>query len=358
MRSVAQILEVVDTVAPLARAAGWDPVGLQLGDPSASAGRVGVCHEVTPEVVAAATAADLDVLISYHPLLFRPTTRIVAGSGPAGRAYELLRRGVAVIVVHTAADANAGGCADSLAEILGLADVRPFAPLWPADASKIITFVPAADVGRVRDAMAATGAGVIGRYSSCSFETSGRGSFVPGDGAAPVAGVVGHMSHEDEVRLEMIAPAGRVDAAVAALVSAHPYDEAAYDVVATRSNAGFLGRYGALTTTVDSLAELVADRLGSTPRVAGAGEVTSVAVIPGSGGDFVEAAASVADVVVTGDVSHHRARAALDHGCAVIDPGHAATERPGVASLYASLAAELGSVVDLTEVPASPWKDA
>ena len=62
-----------------------------------------------------------------------------------------------------------------------------------------------------------------------------------------------------------------------------------------------------------------------------------------------------ADVIVTGDVSHHRARAAIEVGMAVVDAGHAATERPGVARLYAAVSAALGGAVDLTDVDADPW---
>jgi putative NIF3 family GTP cyclohydrolase 1 type 2 len=64
-----------------------------------------------------------------------------------------------------------------------------------------------------------------------------------------------------------------------------------------------------------------------------------------------------ADVVVTGDVSHHQARDAVARGIAVIDPGHAATERPGVRSLYAAVSQLLGDAIDLTEVDADPWKE-
>ncbi len=57
---------------------------------------------------------------------------------------------------------------------------------------------------------------------------------------------------------------------------------------------------------------------------------------------------------MTGDVSHHRAREALDRGLAVIDAGHAGSERPGVRRLYAAVA-EIVDTVDLSEVDPDPW---
>ncbi len=359
MSTVAEMLSAVDRVAPLGKGASWDPVGLQLGDLDAPAERIAVCHEVTDDVVDAALDGDIDVLVAYHPLLFDATRRIVAGSGPSGRAFRLLRHGVALVVAHTAADVADGGCADALAGALDLSDIAPFGPMWPADGAKVVTFAPAGAVDAIRAAMSGAGAGVIGRYASCSFVLEGTGTFVPGGGAKPVSGRHGVLSAEPEMRIEMIAPASRVDAVVTALVAAHPYDEPAYDVFTTRSNAGFVGRIGTTDTTVADLGALIEQRLGSAPKIAGSGPVRRVAVVPGSGGMLIEAAAGVADAIVTGDVSHHRARAGLDRGLAILDPGHVATERPGVANLYAALSAEVldGDVVDLTGIRVSPWED-
>jgi dinuclear metal center YbgI/SA1388 family protein len=359
MSTVADVLALVDRIAPFAKAASWDPVGLQLGDPQAPAGRLGVCHEVTGDVVDASIEHGIDTLVAYHPLLFDATRRVTAGSNPAGRAFDLIRRGIALIVVHTAFDVTDGGCADALAGALDLSDVAPFGPAWPADAAKVVTFAPAEAVDGLRRAMARAGAGIIGRYSSCSFGLEGTGTFVPEPGSQPVSGSHGGLSRETETRIEMITPVRDVDAVVAALVAAHPYDEAAYDVIATRSNAAFVGRVGTTDSTAAALADLVTERLGVTPRVAGSGRVRRVAVVPGSGGSLVDAAAGVADVLVTGDITHHRARAALDRGLAVLDPGHIATERPGVQNLYASVSAGVGGadVVDLTGVRVSPWED-
>jgi putative NIF3 family GTP cyclohydrolase 1 type 2 len=103
------------------------------------------------------------------------------------------------------------------------------------------------------------------------------------------------------------------------------------------------------------LAQRVDDVLGGVIRVAGSGMVETVAVIPGSGGSMLDSA--TADVVVTGDVGHHQARDAISRGIAVIDPGHAATERPGVQSLYAAVSQLLGSAIDMTDVDADPWKE-
>jgi dinuclear metal center YbgI/SA1388 family protein len=358
---VADVLESLDRVAPVAKAAGWDPVGLQLGDPQAAVTRVAVCHEVTGEVVERSVGESVDLLISYHPLLFRPTSRLVAGRSAEGRAWSLVASGIALGVVHTAFDVAAGGTADSLASALGLESVSGFGPAWGPDAVKFVVFVPADAADRVAGAMFEAGAGVIGNYTSCSFRSRGTGTFVGGEGTSPAVGDAGAAETVDEVRIEVVSPAARRDRVTAALVRSHPYEEPAFDVYERAGNAGMIGRVGSLPEPLSlaGLADRCALALGSAPRVAGdaAMPVERVAVVPGSGSGFAAEAGAAADVLITGDVAHHRARHALDRGLAIIDAGHAPTERPGVAALYAAVATHVPDAVDLTHLDPHPWKE-
>lgn len=340
------------------KAAGWDPTGLQVGDPAQAVGRVGVCHDVTSEVIEEAEATGVDLLVSYHPVLFDPTRAFVAGPYGAGLAYRAARAGIAVACVHTAFDAAPGGTADALADALGLSDVAGFGPMWGGDSAKVATFVPEAAADRVADAMYAAGAGSIGRYVGCSFRSDGIGTFTASSSASPAVGDPGATTRVAESRIEMVVPSGAIDAVVAALVAAHPYEEPAYNVVARRGEAGFAGRIGGWSGDLSDLAALVAERLGVAARVAGDGArtITTVGVVPGSGASLLDmAAAAGADAVVTGDVRHHDARRARARGLAVVDAGHAATERPGVARLYAAVASRWDDTVDLTGVDPDPW---
>jgi hypothetical protein len=261
-------------------------------------------------------------------------------------------------VVHTAYDVVADGVADALADALGLSRRTSFGPVWGPDSMKVVTFLPEEEAGAVAAAMSGAGAGVIGNYTSCSFRAGGVGTFFAGESTHPVAGTAGAMNVEPEVRLEMVTPAALVDAVVAAMIAAHPYEQPAYDVYELRANAGFVGRVGRLVDPMPlgEFARHVADILDAECRVAGdrTRPVSTVAAVPGSGGSFVTAGG--ADVIVTGDVRHHDARRALERGGAVVDPGHAATERPGVARLYAAVARVVHSALDLTGVDADPWQ--
>ena len=361
MPTVASVLAELNVRAPGDKAAHWDSHGLQVGDPSLEVGRLAVCHEVTESVAARAIEEAVDLLVTYHPLLFRPTTRLVVGSGPNGRAFRLARAGVGVATVHTAWDAAAGGTVDALAAAIGLEQLRRFGPIEPSAASKLVTFVPAAAADLVASALADAGAGRIGNYTACSFRSEGTGTFLPGPGARPVVGGIGGLNLEREIRLEVLVAKELEAKALAALVGSHPYEEPAFDLYEVRANPGLIGRVGNLDRAMPlgDLADNVRKALGGSGRCAGdqAREVLSVAVVPGSGGSFLEAAsASGADVFITGDLSHHDTRAALDLGMGTIDPGHAASERPGVLRLVSLARTIIPEVIDLTD-DAIPWKE-
>jgi dinuclear metal center YbgI/SA1388 family protein len=359
MPSVASILAALAEHVPGDKAAEWDHEGLQVGDPDANVTLVGVCHEANNSVIDAAIARGVELLICYHPLLFRPVTRLTTGAGPAGRAWKLARAGIGLAAVHTSWDAARQGTADSLARTLGVLEPRGFSAMDGARGLKLVTFVPGDFADRVSQSMFAAGAGRIGQYGSCSFRIEGIGTFVPLAGSQPHIGRVNEMSTEPEVRIEVVLPANRRDAVLAALLSSHPYDEPAFDLYPTTSNLGFGGRIGTLPEPVGlaQFAKRVAAALGGPVRYAGADRTVShVAVVPGAGGSMAnEAAAAGADVFVTGDLSHHQTIAATEGGLAVIDAGHARTEMPGMRSLLEVVGRVVPDPIDLIS-DATPWE--
>ncbi len=98
---------------------------------------------------------------------------------------------------------------------------------------KLVWFVPAEALDATRDAVFEAGAGRIGNYERCSWFTEGTGTFVAGPGARPVVvgeGEAGREERVPELRVETVVPDDRVDAVVAALRAAHPYEEPAFDL--------------------------------------------------------------------------------------------------------------------------------
>ncbi|WP_280553220.1 NGG1p interacting factor NIF3 [Halomonas sp. 25-S5] len=94
---------------------------------------------------------------------------------------------------------------------------------------KLAFFVPVADAESVKEAVFATGAGRIGDYEACCFQTRGTGQFRPLEGADPHIGRVGDLERVEELKVELVCEDALIAEAVAALKTAHPYEEPAYD---------------------------------------------------------------------------------------------------------------------------------
>ncbi|PRY63461.1 hypothetical protein B0H98_10856 [Vreelandella songnenensis] len=95
---------------------------------------------------------------------------------------------------------------------------------------KLTFFVPIDAAESVKEAVFETGAGRIGHYEACCFQTRGTGQFRPLEGADPHIGKVDTLEHVEEFKVELVCSDERIHAAIAALKLAHPYEEVAYDV--------------------------------------------------------------------------------------------------------------------------------
>lgn len=95
---------------------------------------------------------------------------------------------------------------------------------------KLVWFVPSESLDATREAVFEAGGGRIGDYERCSWYTAGTGTFLGGESTDPAVGEQGREEHVPELRVETVLPEDRLEAAVAALKSAHPYEEPAYDV--------------------------------------------------------------------------------------------------------------------------------
>ncbi len=334
---VSDLVGAMETIAPTRVAAAWDNVGLLVGDPQGPLRKVLLTIDCTRAVVGEAKAGGFDAVVSYHPPIFDAQKRFVAGSS----AYEAARAGLAVFSPHTALDVAAGGTNDVLADLLGMTERAPLRAATAREAElKLVTFVPASHVEAVGKAVFAAGAGHIGQYSSCSFRMAGTGTFQGGDGTHPAVGQAGRLEEVAELRLETVVPAGRLEGIVRALRAAHPYEEAAFDLVplaAAPAARGF-GCVGAVgQASVAQLVERVKSGLGvDAVLLAGASDrpIARAAVCAGSGADLVpDAIASGAGLLLTGEVRHHDALRATEAGMAIVCTRHSTSERAALVGL-------------------------
>lgn len=346
MPIISDLVQILGQWFPLALAAEWDNVGLLLGDASQPVQRVMTCLTVTPESADEAVRERVDLIVSHHPILFRPTKSLTASNGEGAMLLKLIRAGVAIYSPHTAFDNAPGGINDFLARRLGLTAVRPLRSLTTDKNVKLAIFVPEGDLGKVSDAVFAAGAGVIGQYRECSFRLAGTGTFFGSDASNPTIGQKGRREDVNEWRLEVVCPQSKVEGVVRALRGAHSYEEPAFDLFPlaadpTRHGAGRIGTLSKALPLAD-FAELVKAQLqAGSVQIVGARSrpVQSLALACGAAGEFLhDAARAGADVFLTGELRFHDALAAQAKGIAVVVAGHYATERPAVENLAQRLA--------------------
>ena len=95
---------------------------------------------------------------------------------------------------------------------------------------KLIFYVPVENAESVKQACFEAGAGRIGEYEACSFETLGIGQFRALEQANPTLGKRGVLEKVDELKIEMVCEDEIIIQAVEAMIQAHPYEEPAYQI--------------------------------------------------------------------------------------------------------------------------------
>lgn len=349
MRTVRDVLDALERVAPAELALDWDNVGLQIGDPSATVARATVALDASASAVCHALESGSQLLLTHHPLLFSPPKSIHTGRGTGAILASAARGRINVLAAHTNWDHAEDGLNDELARVLELRDVTPFGDGPEIALATLVVYTPTGTEERLIEAMSNAGAGAIGHYRRCAFVSHGWGTFEPIEGANPHIGRVGRRESVEEARIKMVLPLSRKNAVIAAMRAAHPYEEVAHSLLPIIGGLKRpAGRIGALPrpSRREAFLDLLRERLGTTPLAWGGAEVVRRVALVGGAADseWSAALAAGADAFVTGEVKHHNALAASEAGLLVASAGHYATENPGMAYLARRMAAELPEI--------------
>jgi dinuclear metal center YbgI/SA1388 family protein len=314
---VKDMTRALEVAAPLAYQESYDNAGLQCGDPAAEITGVLIALDCTPAVVAEAVRRGCNVVLCHHPVIFRPLKRLTGQGLVEQTIMAALRAGVAIYAAHTNLDNVRQGVNAKLAEKLGLVNTRILAP-QTGTLARLSTYVPLGPAGdpsladSVLQALYAAGAGQVGNYQACSFQTTGHGTFTPSAGAQPTLGAVGQPECVAETKLEVLLPLHRQAAVLAALRQAHPYEEVAYELVRLENQhqdvgAGLVGELPAPLGPAEFRQLLKAAlRVPVVRHTAFEREIKKVALCGGAGSFLTGAALGAgADAYVTADVKYH-----------------------------------------------------
>ena len=330
--SVAEVIAYLESIAPPCYQESYDNSGLQVGDVNKVVSKGLVCLDLTPAVMKEAVEMGANLIITHHPLIFNPLHRIT-GTNPCEQlVIEAIKRDIAVYSMHTNLDNINVGVNAAFAKKLQLKNLQILRK-GSKNLLKLITFVPIQQADTVRNSLFNAGAGHIGNYQKCSYNSSGTGTFEGNDNANPFVGNKNELHYENEVRLEVILPIHLKNKVITALKTAHPYEEPAYDLILLENaseniGAGMVGELEKEMSECDFLQFLKKQMQLSCVKHSQIGQKTikKVALCGGSGSFLIpDAIGQKADVFISSEMKHNHF---IDFGNTILlaDIGHFESE--------------------------------
>lgn len=352
---VQEIMELMENIAPKSYAMEWDHVGLQIGSPKKEVQRIMITLEVNLQVVEEAIANSVDLIISHHPLIFKPLSTIDFEDPKGAAIQKIIQKDIHIYVSHTNMDVAPEGLNNHIAEKIGLKNTSVLDSYGLKPYYKFIVYVPKTHSPLIIDAIHKGGGGYIGNYSHCTYRTSGTGTFKPGEGSNPFLGKKNELETVEEDKIETIVEQENIQRLINEVQKAHPYEEVAYDLYPlekSMTQVG-LGRIGELIEAKKLevfIAELKDTLQLSHVRYVGnlKQEISKVAILNGSGGDFTTKAQKAGvDCFITGDLKYHDAQDAMEGKMAIVDIGHYESEIIFGEFIKTYLKTQLGDQVEL-----------
>ena len=225
-----EAIQVLEQAAPLSYQEGYDNAGLLTGNSNWNCTGILCTLDATEQVIMEAKERRCNLVVAHHPIIFGGLKKITGRNYVEKSVISAIKHDIVIYAIHTNLDNVLHGVNNRIADRLGLVSRRILAPK-DGQLMKLCSFVPLAQADELRTALFEAGAGHIGRYSDCSFNVEGTGTFKGGAGTNPFAGNPGELHREKEVKLEVIFPAHLQSRLVAALLKSHPYEEVAYDII-------------------------------------------------------------------------------------------------------------------------------
>ena len=330
---VQDVITHLEALAPLAYAEEFDNVGLLVGDKNTELTGVLVTLDTLEAVVDEAIENQCNLIISFHPIIFKGLKKITGKTYVERVLIKAIKHKIAIYAIHTALDNAFEGANAGLCDLLGLKNKAILIP-QAGTIKQLTTYVPEKDADATRTALFACGAGSIGNYTDCSFNSTGTGTFKGNEHSNPVIGAKHELQKVSETKITVSFAKHLENDVLKALFSTHPYEEIPYEVVTLENKNQHIGMgmVGLLEQPMDgaSFINLLKSRLNSsvirhselleTP-------IQKVAVLGGSGSFAIEAAKALgADAFITADLKYHDFFSA-ENKIVLADVGHYESEQ-------------------------------
>jgi dinuclear metal center YbgI/SA1388 family protein len=309
---IKDITKILNDWAPLHYAEDFDNTGLLVGDENTEVEGILVALDTLEKVVDEAIAKNCNLIVGFHPIVFSGLKKITGKNYVERSLIKALKNDIAIFALHTALDNSPIGVNNMMCEKLGLSNRKIMIPK-AGNIKKLVTYVPKNEAEKVREALFEAGAGSIGNYDNCSFNTDGTGTFKGNEDSNPTVGERGKIHSEPETQLNLTFPKHLESQVLKTLFKNHRYEEVAFEISTLDNFNQNLGM-GMLGELPEALPEK--DFLRLLQKTFGTGfirhsnllkkEIKKVAVLGGSGAFAIpNAIRGNADAFVTADLKYH-----------------------------------------------------
>ncbi len=227
---IKDVTNYIEKLAPLSLAEDFDNVGLLIGTYSTEVIGVLVTLDTLEETVDEAIAKNCNLIVSFHPIIFSGLKKINGNNYVERVVLKAIQNNIAIYATHTALDNVNNGVSAKMCEVLGLQNCKILIPK-KGIIKKLTTYVPNAEASNLRAKLFEAGAGNIGNYNNCSFNTEGKGSYRGNDNSNPTIGKKGELMFEEETCISVTFNSSLEGKILKTLFDSHPYEEVAYEVI-------------------------------------------------------------------------------------------------------------------------------
>jgi len=330
---IKEVRTILEEMAPLAYAEDFDNVGLLVGNEEDETTGILVCHDALESVIDEAIAKKCNLVVCFHPILFSGLKKITGKNYVERAVLKAIKNDIAIYAVHTALDNHKNGVNKIFCNALGLKNTKVLVPK-PNVIQKLVTYTIPENAEQVRNALFDAGAGKIGNYEDCSFNSQGIGTYMGNENSNPEIGERFEFVEAPEIKIEVTFEKHLQSKILKALFSNHVYEEVAYeiyDLQNSHQNIG-LGMIGELENEMseNDFLNFVKDKMqcGGIRHSQLLGKpIRKVAVLGGSGSFAIKNAIQAnTDVFLTSDLKYHNFYEA-ENQIVLADIGHFESER-------------------------------
>ena len=330
---VSEVIQYLEELAPKSSQESYDNCGLLVGDKNTVITSVLTCLDCTEEVVEEAILKGSNLIIAHHPVIFKGLKSLTGANYIERTILACIKNNIVLYAIHTNLDNYSKGVNFEIGQRLGLKNLKVLAPKNGV-LYKLSVFVPQEYLSTLNNALFEAGAGKIGNYEECHFNTIGTGTFKPVNDAKSFSGKLNELSEAPEVKAEYLVSAHLLQKVLKAMKDSHPYEEVAYDIILLANEnenegSGMIGELDSEKDEFEFLTQLKdIFQCGSIRHTAFLNKKIKKVAFCGGSGSFLlnQAKRSKADIYITGDFKYHEFFDA-ENQILIADIGHYESEQ-------------------------------